>query len=236
MDTRKILVNSVVNNRGNWNKVYQEMYGKSYSMKETDITYPYITILDSNYPEKLKQAYKPPFVLFYKGDITLINNTDIISLGVDELWDYSWSKLNELLDFNGNRHYVISGTKAVNVGIARSIKNLILVVNCGLDMVNAELVKAVLDNGGLILTEYPNGCADCEETDFTRIGSAIEQRLVVVHCDNRGYAIRQVMNSQYMGHDIYVMPTPLDSVKESKNNQLISEGAFLFYTKAQLAE
>ena len=34
----------------------------------------YITILDDEYPEFLKYIYRPPFVIYYKGDISLLDN------------------------------------------------------------------------------------------------------------------------------------------------------------------
>jgi len=42
-----------------------EIFKKEYKNK-------YITILDKKYPSKLKAINKPPFVLFYKGDINLL--------------------------------------------------------------------------------------------------------------------------------------------------------------------
>ena len=48
-------------------------------MKET-LKYPYITIIDKNYPEILKHIKEPPIVLFYKGDLKLLNyDSEIIA-------------------------------------------------------------------------------------------------------------------------------------------------------------
>ena len=44
----------------------------------------YITIYDDIYPDKLKNIYDPPVVLFYKGNIDMINNKNIASKSV---WD-----------------------------------------------------------------------------------------------------------------------------------------------------
>ena len=37
------------------------------------LEYDYFTVVDDNYPEMLKNVENPPLVMFYKGDISLIN-------------------------------------------------------------------------------------------------------------------------------------------------------------------
>ena len=41
----------------------------------------YSTIISKDYPLKLKQLKRPPFVVVYKGDLSLLNNKCIISYG-----------------------------------------------------------------------------------------------------------------------------------------------------------
>ena len=44
------------------------------------LDYDFFTVIDDNYPEMLKHVENPPIVMFYKGDISLINPTnDIIA-------------------------------------------------------------------------------------------------------------------------------------------------------------
>ena len=47
-------------------------------MKKYDIGI--ITILDSDYPERLKNIYDPPIVLYYKGNKQLLNQENIIAM------------------------------------------------------------------------------------------------------------------------------------------------------------
>ena len=42
-----------------------------------DFNSNYVTILSDEYPEKIKLGENPPYVLFYKGDINLINEQSI---------------------------------------------------------------------------------------------------------------------------------------------------------------
>ena len=44
-----------------------------FSSFKSKLKYNYVTIIDENYPELLKHVENPPIVLFYKGNLDLIN-------------------------------------------------------------------------------------------------------------------------------------------------------------------
>lgn len=231
LTNREIIASLVVRNKGNWNDIYQGLMNKQYGCGEEKVEGDYITILDEEYPDILKKVYKPPFILFYKGNISLLKNNRIIGVGMDNTWDYDWEILDKVVFDNENIFATISNS--CSKGVARSTKRLILVANRGIDKLDTELVNLVVNNGGLVISEMPYG-VETDNWDCSRIVSGIESKLVIVHCDNRSYAIRQVMSALSLGHDIYAMPTPLDSLKETKNNELISQGATLLYNHEQL--
>ena len=72
MQARKIIVALAIMHKGDWDKIYQAILKKEYpseeEMEELVSSYKgnYITILDEEYPKRLKEGYKPPFVLFYE--------------------------------------------------------------------------------------------------------------------------------------------------------------------------
>ena len=240
MNSRNTIALISIYNDGNWTKTYEDLshhnwYERDLTKGKAMLNYDFITILDNEYPERLKQGNRPPFVLFYKGNINLLNNNDIISLGADQLWDYSWDLLDNLI-FKFKYHYMV-GCNSVSLGIAKSTKGLIVVANKGIDCLDQQLVNKVLENGGLIISEIPYGVDNEGTNDSSRIISALENRLVVIHCNQENsFVVRQVVNSINLGHDVYIMPTPLDSVEKSRNNELIAQGGILFYTPEQLTE
>ena len=229
LKSREIIASLVVRNKGNWNDIYQGLVNKQFC--EEKVEGDYITILDEEYPDILKQVYKPPFVLFYKGDISLLKNNKIIGVGMDNTWDYDWEVLDKVVFDKENVFAIINGK--CSKGITLSTKRLILVADKGIDKLDTKLVNSVVNNGGLVISEMPYG-VKTDNWDCSRIVSGIESKLVIVHCDNRSYAIRQVMSSLSLGHDVFAMPTPLDSLVETKNNELISQGATLLYNHEQL--
>ena len=72
METRQILKNVAIAEKGKWGAIYHDLLNKNFP--NTDIEYPYdfITLVDENYPERLKQSPQPPFVLFYKLTLQLL--------------------------------------------------------------------------------------------------------------------------------------------------------------------
>jgi DNA processing protein len=233
MKANEILAKTYVNNGGDWNKTHQSLANKHYSTDENDILGDFITILDKEYPDRLKSVYKPPFVLFYKGNLSLLENDKAIGVVADDLYNYSWSIIDKLLFKNKENRFIIGSNSEISKGFARSTQNIILVLNTSLDNADKELVDLIVNGGGLVITENPYG-VKATVNDFTRVISGLENRQVVVSCKEQSLGILQLMNSLSMGHEIFVLPTPLGR-KGYKNNQFISEGATLFYTAEQLA-
>ena len=67
---------------GNYDKIYQAIKDKE-PIKQSELeqskrnfTGNFITILDDNYPEGFKYMYRPPLVLYYLGDIRLLDDLD----------------------------------------------------------------------------------------------------------------------------------------------------------------
>lgn len=233
MEAKEILAKTCVGNGGDWNKTCQSLKDRHYLTDEISVLGDFITILDKEYPDRLKQVYKPPFVLFYKGNLSLLDNDKAIGIVADDLYNCSWSTIEQLLFKNKENRFIIGGNSGIKKGFARSTQNIILVLNTSLDNADKELVDLIADGGGLVITEVPYGVKGTVN-DFTRIISGLENRQVIISCKDKSLGILQLMNSLSMGHEIFVMPTPL-SHKGYKNNQFISEGATLLYSEKQLA-
>ncbi|MDD8037427.1 MAG: hypothetical protein PHC59_14890 [Thomasclavelia ramosa] len=76
---RNILVSMALKYEGDFNKIYDALANKTQFTDneiidlKKDIKSSYVTIIDSNYPEALKTMESPPFVLFYEGNIKLLD-------------------------------------------------------------------------------------------------------------------------------------------------------------------
>ncbi len=57
-------------------------------LHEIKKSHHYLTIEDKEYPESLRQVPTPPLVLFYKGDLTLLNQEQLAIVGAREATAY----------------------------------------------------------------------------------------------------------------------------------------------------
>ena len=77
---KEILLYFSIKYFGNWEKIYKAIENKEdvdfekIKSYEEEYEGKYFTILDKEYPTKLKMVDKPPFVLFFKGDLSLLNS------------------------------------------------------------------------------------------------------------------------------------------------------------------
>ena len=75
-----MLIAIALEHNGEWDCIYHALKNKEYAgdkmlekAKKLQDEGKCITIMDEEYPECLKLVHKPPFVLFYEGDINLLN-------------------------------------------------------------------------------------------------------------------------------------------------------------------
>jgi hypothetical protein len=78
----QVLLYFTLKYKGNWDKIYDAL-DKKERVNQADLDAvsakivgcKYLTVLDVAYPNSLRQSYRPPFVIFYKGDISMIYKT-----------------------------------------------------------------------------------------------------------------------------------------------------------------
>lgn len=106
MEQRQLLLGYARKYSNNWDKIFEAIQNKE-QLTEADIAAVnsfsgnYVTILDIEYPNRLKQKYKQPFVLYYEGDVSLLSKIDsgeLISLHGPNLFNISQDKLVTISD------------------------------------------------------------------------------------------------------------------------------------------
>ena len=197
---------------------------------------PYTTVISSDYPKKLKNLNCPPFVLFYKGDLNLINEKTIGVIGSRYNSKFGNYYTNNLVkDLVENKYVIVSG-------LAKGIDSLshraclenggktIAVLGNGLDnyypFQNQELQDEIM-NVGLVVSEYPPFVKP--NKDFfprrNRIIAAISDSLIVIEAKKNSGTMITVNEALNLGKDIMCVPSrPLEN---SGCNYLIKNGAYL---------
>lgn len=243
MEARKVLLGLSVAKKGKWDDVYDAIKNRELYKEEelenfcSSVKSNYITMLDANYPNWLKRIYHPPFVLYYYGDISLLENEDknLSVVGSRCFSEYGRKATEYLIKGICARYIVVSG-------MARGIDSIvhqtaidnggktIAVLGSGIDycypLRNKEMYDTLKEKH-LVISEYPND-VEPDPTSFpqrNRIIVAMGKALLVTEAKERSGTLISVGYALEQNKDIMCVPYRID--EDSGCNHLIANGAFL---------
>ena len=199
------------------NKIYKkdlqkhEAYIKKYGIKLIKIT-------DNNYPEKLRNIENPPIVLYALGNISLLREKNIAIVGARNCTEYGKTVATAFAYLLSKDNIVITSglaagiDKSAHQGTIISKGKTIAVIGTGIDIIypreNKELFKEIIENNGLVISEYPLETKP-EKTNFprrNRIISGISDGVLVVEAGEKSGALITVDFALEQGKSIYVVP------------------------------
>jgi DNA processing protein len=232
MNKREKLIGYAVKYSGDYNKIIKAL--EKNEQIEMDISmYQAITILDDIYPFKLKELASPPIVLFYKGDINLINNETVGIVGSRKISTYGSLITKMIVNQIKDKYTLVSGL-AMGVDACVHLncldKHTIGVLGCGIDCIYPKCNLYLYDEmkiNHLILSEYP---ADTKPQKYyfpfrNRIISALSKFIIVTQAKEKSGTMYTVNEALNICRDIYVVPYRLDDKDGDGCNSLIQQGA-----------
>jgi hypothetical protein len=99
MKGRDIILYLALKYKGSWNDIYTAIKNKEMidedEVNNINISARYVTIVDPDYPELFKKIHKPPFVIFYKGNLMYLSATLIGVFGAHKHLTNEHKKLLE---------------------------------------------------------------------------------------------------------------------------------------------
>lgn len=195
-----------------------------------------ITILDENYPEKLKDIYDKPQVLYQKGSFLEEDNLSIGIVGSRKTTPYGrWACERFTKELTNLGITIISGialgidTIAHNTAIKQGGRT-IGVIGSGIDTVypksNKDLYKRIIDNGAVI-TEFPLNTAPLAYNfpQRNRIISGLSSGVIVVEAKEKSGSLITAHHSIEQGKDVFAIPGNINSIYSKGTNKLIQDGA-----------
>lgn len=206
----------------------------------------YITILDEGYPVCFMHLRFPPWVLFYEGNIALLQHTYIGVVGsrnINEYGKFCCEQLNENLNAKyGVVSGLAKGVDAYALYLALSTnRNTIAIIGCGIDVVypkeNVALYKKI-ECSGLLLSEYPSKCKPLAK-HFpwrNRLIAALSDQIVVVQAKQRSGTMITVNEALELGKEIHCFPHSILDEEGVGCNLLIQQGCHMFATKMDITE
>ena len=252
MEPRKMLVAYSLKYGGDFNKILRaatamEPIEDCYEELVDSLKCQTLTLADPNYPEHLKNSFKPPIVLYYYGDISLIYNykMSVSVVGSRECSEYGAEMTKEIVSGLAKNNYVIIS------GLARGIDGIahksaieaggktVAVLGCGIDYCypseNQYLYDEIKKNH-LLLSEYPGDMQPFPGLFpiRNRIIAGLCKGLVVTEAgqlSGSGITATLALNSN---RDVMCVPY-LAGIK-SQCNRLIAHGAALVESAEDVME
>ncbi len=189
-----------------------------------------ITILDNEYPEELKVIANPPFVLFYKGNFSLMKKNSLCLVG-ETSSDIILNYVHQAVEQTSKNNVLITnyfkGLEEVIVNYYLQNNKEIIFVSCnGIDEPYFAKNIHIKDNL-LLISEYPTGVNINKKRlkERNRIVAAISDALIVFSSKKESGIMNLVTNFLNQGKEIYCYPGLQN--ENDGNNLLIKDGANL---------
>lgn len=198
-----------------------------------------ITLASPEYPERLKEIYDPPPVLWVRGAVELLSRPSIAIVGTRHPSPYG-IQVAEMLarDLAARRLTIVSGmargidTCAHKGALAARTPN-IAVWGTGVDVVypkeNKKLADEILALGGAIISEVPMGTFPAPQNfpRRNRIISGLSIGVLVVEAsENSGTRVTARCAAE-QDRDLYAVPGNVTAKNSWTPNTLIKQGAKL---------
>lgn len=198
-----------------------------------------MTIQDAEYPQRLRNIFDPPVVLYVKGRLPAIDEEAAIAVvGTRSCTPYgiaSAERLSQELAACGA--VVVTGlAKGVDSAAARGALRaggtVVGVTGNGLDVYYPRESRDLYDDvaaAGVLLSEYPPG-SEPERHHFparNRIMSGLSLAALVVEAPERSGALITAGLALDQGRDVYAVPGPIGAPASVGCNRLIRDGAGL---------
>jgi len=202
----------------------------------------YISVLDKRYPDGLKNIYDPPRLLFYRGNIDLLKNNNLVTMvGSRQTTDYHIQSAKNII-------YALQNTNLVIVsGLAKGMDSIchrqalennlktIAVLPSGLndDVIyprqNLSLAHDILKNDGLLLSEQKPS----EKPNLyhfpkrNRILAGLSKATIVISGATKSGTLITAQVALDEGREVLAIPGDIDNQFSEGANNLIKEGATL---------
>ena len=201
-----------------------------------------VTYSCAEYPERLKEIYDPPPVLWVRGAATLLSRPGIAIVGTRHPSPYG-TGIAEMLarDLAVRRLLIISGMargidSCAHKGALAARMPTVAVWGTGIDVVypkeNKRLAEEILATGGAIVSELPMGTFPAPQNfpRRNRILSGLAVAVLVVEAaENSGTRVTARCAAD-QNRDLYAVPGNVTSKGSWTPNTLIKQGAKLVAT------
>ena len=214
--------------------------------------YRVILHTDEDYPRLLGELYDPPPVLFYRGEVSRLNDSQVAIVGSRVPSDYAAKVTYDLAQYLVQAGFVITSGLAEGVdtlahtgALAQYLPEFrgktVGVMGTGIDVTypksNQALFAEIIESGGCLVTEMlPKTRAD--KYTFprrNRLVAGLSLATIVTEAALKSGSLITARLTNEQGKQVFAIPNRIDSAAEGCH-YLIREGATLVYHPNQIIE
>jgi len=232
-DKPRIMINKALSDQASLEEVSNEW---------DKIDETFISIYHPKYPDLLKNIYDPPLFLFYRGNIDLLANENILTIvGSRTLTSYHESSVSKIISQLKNSPLIIASGMALGIDSAAhhaAIENrlpTIAVLGSGLDekiiypQKNMALARSIVAKSGLLISEISSN-TKTQLHHFpkrNRILAGIARSTLIISGAKKSGTLITAQVALDEGRDVYALPGNIDSRLSEGPNNLINNGAHI---------
>jgi DNA processing protein len=200
----------------------------------------YLSWHDDIYPKLLKEIYSPPPILFYQGNISLINQAHLLAIvGSRKNTLYAERILKEFIpELTKSNIIIISGLALGVDGLAHKQTLInsgltIAVLGSGLKKTNIypaanrQLAQEIIINQGLLLSEFPPDYPAKRENfpRRNRLISGLSEAVLLIEATEKSGSLITAHLALEQNRDVLAIPGNIFLKYSDGTNQLIKAGA-----------
>ena len=202
-----------------------------------ELGYRVLTLQDALYPDRLKNIYDPPIVLYVRGDLPLVDDEAVVAVvGSRSCTPYGITAAENTGYRLAQRGLVVTTglARGVDTAAARgALKGggrVIGVIGSGLDVTYPPENKRLFDDvamSGAVVSEYGPGtpAVPAHFPARNRLLSGLALGVAVIEAPKKSGALITAARALEQGRDVFAMPGNIDAISCEGSNALLREGA-----------
>ncbi|MGM8214456.1 DNA-processing protein DprA [Bacillaceae bacterium W0354] len=217
-----------------YNYIHNDVFRSNYFTLFNKLT-P-LTIFDSHFPEELRQIPDPPLILYWKGNLNLLNSNKVAVIGSRKPSKFASQKIKTLITpLIENNITIVSGLAYGIDAMSHQITldyggNTIAILGFGYNHIypfeNISLYQLIAENG-LILSEYPPDSRPKKWyfPERNRLISGLSKAILIIEATEKSGTMITADQALEQGKEVFAVPDSI-FLKEAKGClKLIQEGA-----------
>ncbi len=206
-----------------------------------------LTLLDKNYPERLKQIFDPPPVLYVRGELAPSDKFALAVVGTRKITNYG-KEVTELLvkELSSVGLTIVSGLARGVDSLAHKIAlenktRTIAVLGSGVDQIyppQNEPLAAAIEKNGAVISEYPPGMIALPGNfpARNRIISGLSLGVLVTEAGVDSGSLITAGLALEQNREVFAIPGPIYSQLSKGPSALIKQGAKLVTSAEDVLE